>query len=108
MATRRTILGVAGRRCTVARNKTMLRKLVEGTDLRINERPSYIRISSPVSTVAYAFGRSDGSLRLQVRRPDGQYPDKLLVESDADLPTVREKLEQAETRLNRAKAAISR
>lgn len=85
------------------RNKTMIRRLLEGTDLTLHERPSYMRISSPLSTVAYAFGRSDGSLRLQVRRPDGMYPDVLFVESDADLPTVREKLERAEGRLNRAK-----
>ena len=92
----------------MARNKTLLRKLVEGTDLKINERPSYIRISGPMSTVAYAFHRSDGSLRLQVRRVDGRYPDKLLVEDDADLPIAREKLEQAEERLARVKTAASR
>lgn len=92
----------------MARNKTLLRKLVEGTDLKVNERPSYIRISGPISTVAYAFHRSDGSLRLQVRRPDGRYPDKLLVESDEDLPMARERLEQAETRLARVKTVAVR
>lgn len=92
----------------MARNKTMLRKLVEGTDLKANVRPSYTRISGPISTVAYAFPRSDGSLRLQIRRADGGYPDKFLVEEDADLPTARERLEQAESRLARVKTAAAR
>lgn len=74
--------------------------------MTVHESPSYMRIASPISTVAYAFGRSDGSLRLQVRRPDGQYPDLLFVESDADLPIVRDKLEKAETKLSRIKTKV--
>lgn len=90
------------------RNKTLLRKLVEGTDMKVNERPSYIRIAGPASTVAYAFPRSDGSVRLSVRRPDGGYPDKVLVESDEDLPMARERLAQAEVKLAKVATAAAR
>lgn len=83
----------------MAREMSMVRKLLQGTDLTVNERPSYIRISGPASTVAYGFYRSDGSLRLQIRRPDGQYPDKLIVEGDPDMPMARERLTNAEREL---------
>lgn len=92
----------------MARDKTLIEKLLAGTDLRVNERPSYIRISGPVSTVAYGFYRSDGSLRLQIRQANGQYPEKMLVEDDSDLPTAREALGKAEKELARVKTASVR
>jgi hypothetical protein len=85
------------------RNKTMIRRLLDGTDLTLHESPSYMRIAGSISTVAYAHGRADGSLRLQVRRPDGMYPDVLSVDGDEDFPAVRRKLKLAEDRLVRAK-----
>lgn len=81
------------------RTKSLARRVIEGTDMRVKEQPSYIRIAGPVSTVAYGFFRSDGSLRLQIRRPDGRYPETVIVEDDADLPTAREALEAAERKL---------
>jgi len=92
----------------MARETSMVRKLIQGTDLTVNERPSYIRISGPVSTVAYGFYRSDGSLRLQIRRPDGRYPDKLIVEGDPDLPMARERLATAERELAAVQSASMR
>lgn len=87
---------------------TLIQKLIRGTDLTVNVSPSYIRIAGPVSTVAYGFYRSDGSLRLQIRRADGQYPEKILVEDDSDLPSARERLEKAERELAQVKRASVR
>jgi len=87
------------------RTKPLVKKLIEGTDMVVTERPSYVRIHGPISTVAYGFHRADGSIRLQVRRPDGQYPDRLIVHRDDDLPFARERLEEAEHRLDDAALA---
>jgi hypothetical protein len=97
-----------GRRSKVPRTKALARKVVEGTDMEVLSSPSYIRIAGPEATVAYGFYRSDGSLRLQVRRPDGMYPETVIVEDDADLPMAREALEDAERRLSSSAGARTR
>lgn len=92
----------------MTREQTLVNKLLRGTDMHVTERPSYIRISGPVASIAYGFYRSDGSLRLQIRRADGRYPEKVLVEGDTDLPIARERLEKAEREISRVKTASIR